>query len=162
MTVEFEQIRVGKHVVGIISLRKILTDVQELSLEDETRVKEELLRRVKEANYVPELAEAEYREALYREYRRSLGDVVTDEDDFKIVRILGPGCPRCEELTERVYRVLAEHSINADVDHIRSPNEIAAFGLIATPGLVINGKVVSSGRVPSIDELRALLCTNTA
>lgn len=161
MTVEFEQIRVGKHVVGIISLRKILADVQTLSLEDETRVKEELLRRVKNANYVPESAEAEYREALYREYRRSLGDVVTDEGDFKIVRILGPGCSRCEELTERVYRVLTELSINADVDHVRSPNEIAAYGLIATPSLVVNGKIVSSGKVPSIDELRTLLCGKT-
>ncbi len=162
MTSEIEQIRVGTCMVGITSLREILRDVQMLSLEDEIRVKEELLKRVKEANYVPESAEAEYRKALYREYRRFLGNDVIDDDDSKIIRILGPGCPNCEELTRRVYRVLVEHAINADVDHVRSPNQIAAFGLISTPGLVVNGKVVSSGRLLSVDELRELLSGDKA
>ncbi len=58
---------------------------------------------------------------------------------------------------DQVLSVLQEKGIEADVQHVRKVKEIASYGALGTPGLVINGKVVSSGRVPSIDDLKRLL-----
>ena len=62
-------IKVGNGEVGIIDLRKILTEVYLLGIEDEPVLKEELLKRVKEKNYIPKGKEELYAEALWREYR---------------------------------------------------------------------------------------------
>jgi hypothetical protein len=53
--------------------------------------------------------------------------------------------------------VLQEEGIEADVQHVRDVKEIASYGVLGTPGLVINGEVVSSGRVPSTNDLKNLL-----
>jgi small redox-active disulfide protein 2 len=70
------------------------------------------------------------------------------------IRILGPGCPRCEEVRKRTIDVLAELNIAADVQKITDMKKIMEYKIMATPGLVINGKVICSGRIPSKDEIR--------
>ena len=154
---EIVQIRVGKSMVGIAGLIEILEEVKAMSLEDDHAAGAVLLTRVKETSYVPRPAEEVYREALIREYRRYLGRPVEDEDGLSVIRVLGPGCPRCEELMRRVLSVLQEEDIEADVQHVRDVKEIASYGVFGTPGLVINGNVVSSGRVPSTSDLKKLL-----
>jgi small redox-active disulfide protein 2 len=152
------QVRVGRITVGIPGLDEILEEVKGLALEDGAPVGAELLKRVKETSYVPPGAEESYREALIREYRRSPGEAVEEGmAELKVIRVLGPGCPRCEELTKRVLSVLQEDGIEADVQHVRDVKEITSYGVLGTPGLVINGKVVSSGRVPSTNDLKVLL-----
>lgn len=70
------------------------------------------------------------------------------------IRILGPGCPRCGEVEKRTINVLAEMNYAADVQKVTDLTKIAEYKVFATPGLVINGKVKCSGRIPSKDEIK--------
>jgi small redox-active disulfide protein 2 len=70
------------------------------------------------------------------------------------IKILGAGCPRCEELKKRTLNVLAELGIAAKVEKVTDIKEIAAFGVMATPALVVDGKVVSAGRIPRAEEIK--------
>lgn len=76
------------------------------------------------------------------------------------IKVLGTGCPRCKTLEREVVDSLAELDITADVSKVEDIVQIMAYGIMSTPGLVINGKVVLSGRVPSRKELRELLINN--
>jgi small redox-active disulfide protein 2 len=73
------------------------------------------------------------------------------------VKIIGIGCSRCVELEKRVIDTLAELNIAANVEHVTELKKFAALGIFMTPGLVIDGKVVSQGKIPSKDELKKLL-----
>jgi len=70
------------------------------------------------------------------------------------IRILGPGCPRCGEVEKRTINVLAELNVGADVQKVTDIKKIAEYKIFSTPGLVINGKVKSSGRIPSREEIK--------
>ena len=70
------------------------------------------------------------------------------------IKILGPGCPRCHEVRKRTIDVLAALDIAADVQLIKDMKKIIEYKIMATPGFVINGKVVCSGRIPSKDEIQ--------
>jgi small redox-active disulfide protein 2 len=70
------------------------------------------------------------------------------------IRILGPGCPRCHEVEKRTVNALAELEVAADVRKVTDIKKIAEYRIFATPGLVINGKIKCSGRIPSQDEIR--------
>ena len=70
------------------------------------------------------------------------------------IRILGPGCPRCQEVEKRTIDILSELNIAADVQKITDMKKIMKYGIMATPGLVLNGKVVCSGRIPSKAEIK--------
>ncbi len=72
------------------------------------------------------------------------------------VQLLGVGCARCQELEKRVRDVLAELNLPADVEHLTDIKRFAAMGVFMTPGLVIDGKVVSQGKVLSKEELKKL------
>ena len=67
--------------------------------------------------------------------------------------ILGPGCYNCRRLEAMCKEVVAEQGLETAVEKITDLNQIHALGVMMTPGLVINGKVVSSGRVPSKNTL---------
>jgi len=71
------------------------------------------------------------------------------------IRILGPGCPRCHEVERRALNVLAELGLAADVQKVTDIKKIMEYSIIGTPGLVINGKVVCSGRIPRPEEIKA-------
>lgn len=70
------------------------------------------------------------------------------------IRILGPGCPRCEEVMKRTIDVLAELGLAADVQKITDLMMIAEYKVVSTPGFVINNKVKSVGKIPSKDEIK--------
>ena len=71
------------------------------------------------------------------------------------IKILGPGCPRCGEVEKRVINALADLNIAAAVEKITDIKTMMSFGILATPGLVINGKVKSTGRIPRLEEIKA-------
>jgi small redox-active disulfide protein 2 len=73
---------------------------------------------------------------------------------MKIV-ILGPGCPRCHEVEKRTINALAELGVPADVEKVSDIKKIMEFDIIGTPGLVIDGKIVCSGRIPRLEEIKA-------
>ena len=76
------------------------------------------------------------------------------------IKILGPGCPSCKALEKTVFNSLAELDIAADVSKVEDIVKIMGYGIMHTPALVINGKVVMSGRVPSASEVKEVLSKN--
>jgi small redox-active disulfide protein 2 len=70
------------------------------------------------------------------------------------IKVLGPGCPRCGEVERRVMNVLAELGIAANVEKVSDIRKIMEYKILGTPGLVINGKVVSSGKIPRIEDIK--------
>jgi len=79
----------------------------------------------------------------------------TDTSDS--VKILGTGCSKCNQLEKATIEALKELGMNTTVDHVTDFAEIAAYGVMATPGLVVDGKVVSYGKVLKKDEVRKIL-----
>ncbi len=73
------------------------------------------------------------------------------------IKILGPGCARCDTLYDNVILALEELGLEAQVEKVRDLGQIAAHGVVQTPGLVVNGKVVSQGKVLSVEELKEIL-----
>ena len=70
------------------------------------------------------------------------------------IKILGPGCRNCEKLLQDAMQAAKDAGVTADVSKITDMAEIMKRGVLSTPGLVINGKVKSTGRLPSIKEIR--------
>jgi small redox-active disulfide protein 2 len=167
---EVENITVSGRQVGIVRLRSILQEVASLKIDDENRITAQLIERIRAYNYIPDSAEAEYGQALLRAYREYCGHATGSEDHAGagteaesgtetglLIRILGPGCSRCEGLTREVTNALAELGLAADVEHVRDPEAIAKYGFLGTPALIINGRVRSSGRVPSRKKIKLWL-----
>jgi small redox-active disulfide protein 2 len=73
------------------------------------------------------------------------------------IKVLGTGCSNCKTLEKSVINALAEMEIVADVEKVEDIQKIMSFGIMRTPGLVINDKVVLSGRIPSTKELKELI-----
>lgn len=71
------------------------------------------------------------------------------------IKILGTGCPNCKELEKRVINALAELGVAANVDKVTDIKKIMEFKVLGTPGFVINGRVMSSGRIPRPEEIKA-------
>ena len=74
---------------------------------------------------------------------------------MKIVEVLGPGCNNCRRLEAVAREAVAIAGVEAEIRHVTDYAEIVAHGVMSTPGLVIDGKVVSVGRIPSADDIAA-------
>ena len=73
------------------------------------------------------------------------------------IKILGTGCPKCKHLEMITKDVITEEGIDAEVNKVEDMMEIMSYGIVSTPGLVVDGKVKVSGRVPSKDEIKKML-----
>ena len=73
------------------------------------------------------------------------------------IKILGPGCPKCKSLEKLTREVVEKNGIDATVTKIEDIVAIMNYGVMTTPALVIDEKVVLKGRVPSMDELKSIL-----
>ena len=74
-----------------------------------------------------------------------------------IVKILGPGCNNCKKLEKATREALADHGLEATVEKVEDYAAIAGYGVMSTPGLVVDEKVLVYGRVPKPAEIRQLL-----
>ena len=70
------------------------------------------------------------------------------------IKILGPGCPRCQDVEKRTFNALAELNLAADVEKVTDIKKIMEYKIMGTPGLVINGKVKCAGRIPSLEDIK--------
>ena len=73
------------------------------------------------------------------------------------VKILGPGCPRCQQTKKSVKEALAEAGVGANVEHVSDLMQIAKYGVFGTPAVVIDGEVKSVGKIPSVGEIKKWL-----
>jgi small redox-active disulfide protein 2 len=73
------------------------------------------------------------------------------------IKVLGPGCYTCQALASRVELAVEQLGIEAIVHHVHDYQEYTTYGILFTPGLVIDGNLVSAGRVPTMKQLMALL-----
>ncbi len=73
------------------------------------------------------------------------------------IKVLGPGCKNCVTLDRIVHEVVADMGLNATFEKVEDYAAIASYGVMSTPALVVDGKVVISGRVPTPTHLKELL-----
>lgn len=78
------------------------------------------------------------------------------------IKVLGPGCANCKRLHAEVEKALAQSGQQATITKVEAMEDIVATGLLRTPGLIIDGKIVSSGRVPGAAEIVTMIATATA
>lgn len=76
------------------------------------------------------------------------------------IKILGPGCPKCKTLEKVTREAVAGAGIDATVEKVEDIVDIMNYGILHTPGLVINGKVVLSGQVPTVSQVEEILIKN--
>lgn len=160
MSDEISMVTIEGHNVGLIGLSEIFESLKHQNLLDEAELKEQLLQLVQDQNYVPDSRADGYAQALLLEYKKFKGlpvEPLVEKSTFPTIRILGPGCPACETMEKDVKAILTELNIAADVDHIRDINQIAEYGMVRTPSLVINDVIVLNGRSLPKSQLKMLL-----
>jgi small redox-active disulfide protein 2 len=73
------------------------------------------------------------------------------------IQVAGPGCLKCQETEKNVREACAQLNLDADISHVYNIKEIAKLGVIFTPAIIVDGKIVTSGKLLSIEELKKLL-----
>jgi small redox-active disulfide protein 2 len=73
------------------------------------------------------------------------------------IKVLGPGCMNCKTLEQRTRQALTELELEAIVEKVEAYEQIASYGIMRTPGLVFDEKVVMSGSVPPVEKIKELL-----
>ncbi len=73
------------------------------------------------------------------------------------IKVLGSGCANCKKVLENVNHAVSDLNLNADILYITDYVEIVKTGLLKTPGLMVDGKIVSAGRVPTLEETKQII-----
>jgi len=73
------------------------------------------------------------------------------------IKILGAGCPKCKTLEKRTREAIAETGIEANITKVEDIMQIMNYGILSTPALAIDEKVIIKGHVPSAKEIREIL-----
>lgn len=159
MSNDHSRIRVGDHEVGLIGLRTAIEEIAQSHAErTDEEVRQALLDKLSKSNYIPTGASSDYGNAFVREFRKFLGQPYQEEADSLLrIVVVGQGCSQCDRLTQAVMQVLNEMSLPASLEHVADIKEMARFGFVATPALVINGKICSKGTIPSAKKIKEWL-----
>jgi hypothetical protein len=152
---ELLQINIVGRPIGILGFTAVFEALAPtLAQSTDDVLAQELVARLSKKNYIPEKVKAEYGKALVREFRRQLGQSVPEEEPAGLViKVLGQGCTNCRELTQRIMGVMSELNLAADLEHVTDIKAIAHYGVLGSPALLINGKVLAVGTVPSKKQL---------
>lgn len=73
------------------------------------------------------------------------------------IEVLGVGCPKCKQLTANAEAAVKELNIQAEIEKVTDIDKITGYGVMMTPALVVDGKIVSSGKVLGKDEIKKML-----
>lgn len=76
-----------------------------------------------------------------------------------IIKVLGPGCANCQRLEERTKQAAADLGLEPTIEKVTDMAEIVGYGVMKTPGLVIDDRLVVSGRVPTVAQIAELLAS---
>lgn len=118
-----------------------------------------MLKELSAHNYVPDGARDEYGKAFMREFPKAIGLVVTgshwSHHQGLDIQVLGIGCAQCDSLEQMTMGLLAELNLPASLDPVTDIKEMAQYGVLGTPGVIINEKVVADGKVPPRNQIKA-------
>ena len=156
---EITQIKIGKDRVGIIGLKFVLAEVAAASAaQTDEQIHTELFNRLAQRNYIPESSKEAYGKAFLREFKKFTGCPIENKvPDGLEIKVLGPGCARCNQMEQDLMAVMAELKLPADIEHVTDIAEIGSYGVMGTPALIINGSVKSVGSIPPKAKLKAWL-----
>ena len=73
------------------------------------------------------------------------------------IKVLGPGCPKCQQTEKIVKEALAESGVTASVEKVTDIRKIAEYGVFGTPSVVVDGEVKSVGKIPTKEEAKKWL-----
>jgi small redox-active disulfide protein 2 len=76
---------------------------------------------------------------------------------MKKIQILGTGCPKCEKLAENAKLAADSLGLEYELEKVKDITKIMNFGVMMTPALVVDGEVKTSGKLPSVEEIKAML-----
>ncbi len=76
------------------------------------------------------------------------------------IEVVGLGCPRCKATEKNVNEALRELGIAAEVIHVSDIKEIRGKGVMFTPAVIVDGKIRTSGKIPTVDEIKKILSTS--
>ena len=156
---DVERIKINKQPISIIGLKHVMEEMAiEYTQRPDDEVETELLNRLSGKNYIPDRARESYGNAFLREFKKFLGKSYDEEVSEGLeIKILGPGCPQCDKLHMEVMEVMAEMNLSADLNHVSDIKEIGEYGIMVTPALIIDGKVMSVGRIPTKGKIKEWL-----
>lgn len=146
---DYRLVFVGNTQVGLIGLKEIFEELKSQKGRAESELQNLLIEKAGKKNYIPNSVKEEYKKALFREFKKFLGEKVEEEGRGVLeIVILGQGCFSCNQLEQDLIALLSETGIRASLNHITEPSLFAQYGNPAVPALIINGKVKSRGTLP--------------
>jgi small redox-active disulfide protein 2 len=156
-TKNITRITVGKHPAGIAGLNEAISVLSETYRErTDEEIGSAMLELLGKDNYIPSSAREEYSKAFAREFRKSNGQPYTEPaPEGMDIKVLGAGCDQCNKLEQMVMETLTELNARASLEHVTDMREIARYGVMGVPALLINGRVVSAGSVPPKNRLKS-------
>jgi small redox-active disulfide protein 2 len=158
MTSDIVQVLLGDRMIGIVGLKKVMTDLAgTASGKTDAERREILYQGIAEQNYIPPKMVEEYKDALLRAFKAFTGEAAEAAPVGVRIQVLGPGCYNCDRMEQDVREVLAELKMPGDLSHVTDPAEIAKYGLMGVPALVINGRIVCVGTVPDRNRIKQWL-----
>jgi small redox-active disulfide protein 2 len=158
------QIRVGRHLTGIIGLKSALAEAATRckGMTDE-KIGRVLLEMLAGRNYIETSCTDAYVQAFMREYKKHIGEPVTEAPgQGPSILVLGPGCAQCDRLEREVMDVMSDTGITAELTHVRDVAEIARLGVMGVPALLINGQIKAVGSVPPRGKIEAWIIQASA
>ncbi len=158
-TSDYRRVRIEENEVGIVGLQQAISEVAEsCDHHADAEIRDALVERLSRKNYIPSSAREAYGKALLREFRQELGlPTETELPESVRVVLVGPGCAMCTDLEQTVLRVLSDLNLAAAFEHVTDEQQIARYGRVRPPALIINNTVVIQGTVPSIQRIRSIL-----
>jgi small redox-active disulfide protein 2 len=153
---QIRQIMINNRLIGIVGLADaIKRATQTQAGKTASEIQEFLLQTISSTNYIPASARESYGHAILRQFNIAQGLPVEPETAPGLtIAVLGMGCARCSQLESDVRDILSELKIAADLRHITDFQEIASYGAMGSPALVINNRVVAAGEVPPKSKIR--------
>ncbi len=149
------KIIVGGKSIGLFGLEAAISTTKQLMKDkglDKHQGAERVFAAIEKKNYIPPGSRKEYIDAFEK-----LLDGREEKAQAKPIRILGPGCPGCNQLEKLVLEVLAEQNIAADIFHVTERDEIWRYGVIRTPALLVGDEVLSTGTIPTAAQIKKWL-----
>jgi len=156
---DVKQIKVGSHTTGIIGLKNVVEEVaKEFAEKQDEEIQAELLKRLSKKNYISDRTRESYGKAFLREFNIFLGKPFDEDNSEGLeIKVLGPGCAQCDRLEMELMEIMTEMNLPADLEHITDIKEIGKYGVMGMPALIVNGKVMCTGKVPTKRKLKEWL-----